>query len=103
MRLTCPRCHTTYVDPSPAAAVEPRDCPWCGHTTSAAPAQPLDLEDYQRALDVAKTLGPPSPKVDFFLVPGSTDVAVLVDGDPAGVLTQEQFEELKAKLEKLNA
>lgn len=102
MRLTCPRCHTDYVDPSPAAAVEPRDCPWCGHIASAAPTTP-DPEGYEKALDAAKTLGPPSPKVDFFLVPGSTDVAVLVDGDPAGVLTQEQFEELKAKLEKLNA
>ena len=99
MRIECPRCHTDYVDPSPAAAVESRDCPWCGHTTSAAPAQPLDLEDYQRALDAAKALGPPPPRVEFFKVPGSTDVAVLVDDTPTGILTAAQFEELRRRLE----
>lgn len=42
MRLKCPRCHTSYVDPSPAAEVEPIGCPWCGHTT-AAPTEPPDV------------------------------------------------------------
>lgn len=32
MKLTCPRCRTCYVDPSPAAMLEPRPCPHCGYT-----------------------------------------------------------------------
>lgn len=93
MRLTCPRCHTTYVDPSPAAAVEPRDCPWCGHITSAAPATP-DPEGYEKALAAAKTLGPP-PQVTFHESGGG--IAVMLGDEPAGWLTRAQFEELRRK------
>jgi len=96
VRIECPRCHTTYVDPSPAAAVESRDCPWCGHTTSAAPAQPLDLDELRR---VWETLEPPPPRVEFLNVPDSTDAAVLINGRPAGRLTAAQFEELRRRLE----
>ena len=98
--IDCPRCLGRYVDPSPVAALNPRPCPYCTGNTSAAPAQPLDLEDYQRALDEARALGPPPPRVEFFKVPGSTDVAVLVDDTPTGILTAAQFEELLRRLKE---
>lgn len=29
MKITCQACDTDYFDPSPAAAAEPKPCPWC--------------------------------------------------------------------------
>ncbi len=69
------------------------------HNTSAAPERPFPEDVFQRAVDTLKSLGPLPPRVNFFDAPGSRDVAVLINDEPAGVLTAEQFEELKAKLE----
>lgn len=79
--------------------VEPRACPWCSHNTSAAPERPFPEDVFQRAIDTLKSLGPHPPRVKFYAVPGSTDVAVVADDVPIKVLTAAQFEELKAKLE----
>lgn len=55
-------------------------------------------EDLQRAHEAMKSL-PSIPRVEFFKVPGTTDVAVVIDGDFAAFLTEAEFAELKAKLE----
>lgn len=81
----------------------PRFAEWAGdrHTTSAVPPGASFGESWKRVTEgvraIVEALRPPT--VDFFGVPGSKDVAVLINGEPAGVLTAEQFEELKRKLE----
>lgn len=45
MLIECPRCHITYVDPSPAAAAEPVDCPWCGNNAGTSATQPHATEE----------------------------------------------------------
>lgn len=95
--IDCPRCLGRYVDPSPVAALNPRPCPYCTGNTSAAPAQPLDLDELRR---VWETLEPPPPRVEFLNVPDSTDAAVLINGKPAGRLTARQFEEFRRRLKE---
>ncbi len=74
---------------------------WPGdrHTTSAPPPPgKVSFEEvYQKALAFMGEAAPPS--IDFRSVPGSTDVAVLVDGVPACVLTLDEFRELLRRLE----
>lgn len=69
------------------------------NTYSNAP-YPLTAEAYDAALKAVEALGPPPPRVEFFEAPaaGKGWVAVLVDGEPAGLLSPEQFAEVKAKL-----
>lgn len=50
----------------------------------------FSLEDLQRVHEAVKSL-PHIPRVEFFKVPGSTDVAVVIDGAPAGFLTEAEF------------
>ena len=57
---------------------------------------PEALAAARKALDA---LGPPPPRVEFYEAPELGPGAVLVDGEPAGVLTAEQWAELKARLE----
>lgn len=65
-------------------------------TTSAAPTV-FTLDALARVREEMGRL-PVLPRGEFFSVPGSTDVAVMIDGEPVGVLTAVQFEELVAKL-----
>ena len=66
-------------------------------TPGWAPFTPEALAAARKALDA---LGPPPPRVEFFDAPelGPGAVAVLVGGELAGVLTAEQWAELKARL-----
>lgn len=67
---------------------------------SAAPWAPPSLDALREARAQLDALGPPPPLVEFLAAPelGPGAVAVLVDGGPAGVLTAEQWAELKARL-----
>lgn len=78
---------------------------WAGdHTTSAAPPGASFGESWKRVTEAIRSLKEkivlPPPTVEFFYVHGSKDVAVLINGNPAGVLTAAQLEELKAKLKE---
>lgn len=105
MRITCQACDTDYIDPSPAAAAEPRPCPWCSQTTAAstnntsAGGWDMSPEAYQRALDAAASLKP-VPRVEVYSAPefGPGAVAVLVDGKPFCRMTGEEFDEFKRRL-----
>lgn len=71
---------------------------WAGdrHTVSAAPTV-FTTEAFARTWEAMRRL-PAVPRAEFFKVPGSTDVAVMINSKPVGVLTAAQFEELVAKL-----
>lgn len=105
MKITCQACDTDYLDPSPAAAAEPKPCPWCSHTTAAptvntsAKSWTASPEAYQRALDAAASLKP-VPRVEVYDAPefGPGAVAVLVDGKPFCRMTAEEFAEFKRRL-----
>lgn len=68
------------------------------YTTSAAPLKTFTREDYERAREAMRNLGPVPDRVEFFEVPNSTGLAVKMNGDFIGFITAAQFEELKAKL-----
>lgn len=99
MKITCQTCQTDYVDPSPAAAAEPRPCPWCSHTTAAPGPSPFTKESLEAAWKAVGALGP-VPRFDFYDAPelGPGAVAVLVDGKPFAWMSGERFAEFRRRL-----
>lgn len=69
------------------------------HNT-AVPSRPFDRDGFLSAVDAIKSIASSSPRIELHPVPDSTDVAVMVNGEPAGVLTAEQFEEVKRRIKE---